>query len=67
MHDEYFKDKKTFAIEQYMQVVKQTQPTSELECILSMLSSTKDMIELIWASQYLLAYIRENRIIDSII
>ena len=65
-HDEYFKDKKLFAIKQCMQVVKQTKPTSELECILGMLSSAKDMIELVWASQHLLAYIRENRKVDTV-
>ena len=59
MHDEYFKDKKIFAIEQCMQVVKQTQPTSELKSILSMLSSAKDMIELLWAAQQLLYVTRK--------
>lgn len=50
IHDEYFKDKKSFAIGQCLAVIKQNGPTSNLECILGMLSSADDMIELLWAS-----------------
>ena len=50
IHDEYFKDKKSFAIGQCLAVIKQNGPTSNLESILGMLSSADDMIELLWAS-----------------
>lgn len=65
-HDEYFRDKKPFAIEQCIQAIKYYRPTSEFECILGMLSSAKDMIELVWASQHLLKEIRKNRKRDAV-
>ncbi len=54
-HDEYFKDKKSFAIGQCLAVIKQNGPTSNLECIFGMLSSAEDIIELLWASTKLKA------------
>jgi len=50
LHNEYFRDKKPFAIGQCLEVIKQNGPTSNLECILGMLSSADNMIELLWAS-----------------
>ena len=55
LHDEYFKDKKPFAIGQCLSVIKQNGPTSNLEYILGMLSSADDMVELLWASTKLKA------------
>lgn len=53
VHDEYFKEKRSFVIDLCMTVIKKVGPTSELECILNLMSCSEDMIELIWAAMQL--------------
>ena len=53
VHAEYFKEKRAFVIDLCMAVIKKVGPTFELECMLNLMSCSKDMIELIWAATLL--------------